>query len=205
METFEKGRFINVSLAGFDMPGNGDPAKSQEVELSILQQILYKKNRDALPDSRIDRILNRNRAHIRRVFWASVKVILPLGGILFLTFHEKVHQFTGVPQKIYETINEVPYGKMVTLFILSLVTLYSITECASKVGVFDKKIKLNKVGLLSGEMEFDSRDASSLLNNCLDEIVYFFPSLMNTALLFSKISTDLKILRYLSNSEKLTK
>ncbi|MGP4132266.1 hypothetical protein OJE16_22030 [Pantoea tagorei] len=68
VEEYEKGQFINVSLAGFDMPGNGDPAKSQEVELSILQQILYKKDRDALPDSRIDRILNRNKAHIGRVF-----------------------------------------------------------------------------------------------------------------------------------------
>jgi len=177
LEEYEKGHFINVSLAGFDMPGNGDPAKSQEVELSILQQILYKKNRDALPDSRIDRILNRNKAHIGRVFWASLKILLPLGGILFLLFHETAHQSTGVPEKIYDIINGLPYGKMAFLFILSLTTLYNIAECASKVGIFDKKIKLNKVGLLSGEMELDSREASSLLNNCLDEIVYFFSKL----------------------------
>lgn len=177
LEEYEKGHFINVSLAGFDMPGNGDPAKSQEVELSILQQILYKKNRDALPDSRIDRILNRNKAHIRRVFWASLKIFIPLGGIFFLVFHEKAHQSTGVPEKIYSIINVLPYGKMVVLLILSLVTLYNIAECASRVGIFDKKIKLNKVGLLSGEMELDSREASSLLNNCLDEIVYFFSKL----------------------------
>lgn len=43
LEEYEKGHFINVSLASFDMPGNGDPAKSQEVELSILQQNLYKR------------------------------------------------------------------------------------------------------------------------------------------------------------------
>ena len=174
VEEYEKGNFINVSLAGFDMPGNGDPAKSQEVELSILQQILYKKNRDELPDSRIDRILNRNKAHICRVFLASLKILLPLCGILFLLFNEKVSQSVGIPDYIYNTINSIPYGKMAALLILSIITLYYIVESASKVGVFDKKIKLNKVGLLSGEMELDSTESSSLLNNCLDEIVYFF-------------------------------
>ena len=174
VEEYEKGHFINVSLAGFDMPGNGDPAKSQEVELSILQQILYKQNRDALPDSRIDRILNRNKAHICRVFLASLKILLPLCGILFLLFNEKISQSVGIPDYIYNTINSIPYGKMTALLILSIITLYYIVESASKVGVFDKKIKLNKVGLLSGEMELDSTESSSLLNNCLDEIVYFF-------------------------------
>ncbi|MEN4578077.1 P-loop NTPase fold protein [Pantoea agglomerans] len=177
LDEYEKGHFINVSLAGFDMPGNGDPAKSQEVELSILQQILYKKNRDALPDSRIDRILNRNKAHIRRVFWSSLKIFLPIGGVIFLMFHEKAQQSAGVPEKLYGIINEVPYGKIFLLLLLTLVALYNIAECASKIGVFDKKIKLNKVGLLSGELEVDSREASSLLNNCLDEIVYFFSKL----------------------------
>ncbi|PKB89459.1 hypothetical protein A8A01_15210 [Ewingella americana] len=53
-------KYINVSLAGFDMTENESTVgpNHQEVELSILQQILYKENRDELPDSRIDRILN---------------------------------------------------------------------------------------------------------------------------------------------------
>lgn len=177
MGEFENGHFINVSLAGFDMPGNGEPAKSQEVELSILQQILYKKNRDALPDSRIDRILNRNKEHIRHVFVASLKILLPLGGAFFLMFHDTAHRLTGVPEGLYDFINELPYVRMVVLAILFLILLYFITECASRVGIFDKKIKLNKVGLLSGELDLQSGDTSSLLNNCLDEIVYFFSKL----------------------------
>ncbi|WP_323808049.1 hypothetical protein [Klebsiella pneumoniae] len=35
--------------------------ENSEIELSILQQILYKENKDNLPDSRIDRIQNRNK------------------------------------------------------------------------------------------------------------------------------------------------
>jgi hypothetical protein len=179
MEKFRPDEFINVSLAGFEMQENGEPAKAQEVELSILQQILYKKNRDALPDSRIDRILNRNQAHIRRVFWSVLKVAAPLGGILALIYHDKVLKFTGIPEAFFSFINAIPYPKAVFLLVFFLAALYFITECASQVGIFDKKIKLNKVALLSGEMELESTETSSLLNNCLDEIVYFFSRVDN--------------------------
>lgn len=179
MEKFRPDEFINVSLAGFEMQENGEQAKAQEVELSILQQILYKKNRDALPDSRIDRILNRNQAHIRRVFWSVLKVAGPLGGILALIYHDKVLEFTGIPDSFFSFINIIPYPKAVFLLFFVLATLYFITECASQVGIFDKKIKLNKVALLSGEMELESTETSSLLNNCLDEIVYFFSRIDN--------------------------
>lgn len=49
MDTFRKERHISVSLAGFDMKKMDAPPKPQEVELSILQQILYKKNRGRAP------------------------------------------------------------------------------------------------------------------------------------------------------------
>ncbi|WP_445923308.1 YobI family P-loop NTPase, partial [Klebsiella pneumoniae] len=58
--------FINVSLADFSLSGKSEKSESEsvEIELSILQQILYKENKDNLPDSRIDRIQNRNKKHI---------------------------------------------------------------------------------------------------------------------------------------------
>lgn len=179
MEKFRPEAFINVSLAGFEMQEKGEPAKAQEVELSILQQILYKKNRDALPDSRIDRILNRNQAHIRRVFWSVLKVAAPLCGILALIYQDKLLKLTGIPEGVFSFINVTPYLKAVFLFILILAALYFITECASQIGIFDKKIKLNKLALLSGEMDLGSAETSSLLNNCLDEIVYFFSRIDN--------------------------
>ncbi|MBK0098860.1 hypothetical protein IBT49_22955 [Erwinia sp. S63] len=179
MEKFRPEAFINVSLAGFEMQEKGEPARAQEIELSILQQILYKKNRDALPDSRIDRILNRNRAHIRRVFWAVLKVAAPVGGILAIIYYNKVLKITGIPAESLNFLNVIPYPKAVLLLVFILTALYFITECASQIGIFDKKIKLNKVALLSGEMDLSSADTSSLLNNCLDEIVYFFSRIDN--------------------------
>nr|WP_323807848.1 hypothetical protein [Klebsiella pneumoniae] len=40
--------------------------------------------------------------------------------------------------------------------------------------VFLIKIKLSKIAFLQGSADMASQESSSLLNNCLDEIVYFF-------------------------------
>jgi hypothetical protein len=60
---------------------------------------------------------------------------------------------------------------------LSLLSLYYVADSASRAGFFDKKIKLSKIAFLSGELEGSQVEKSSLLNNCLDEIVYFFSKL----------------------------
>lgn len=57
---------------------------------------------------------------------------------------------------------------------LVLVTLFCIVRVASKVGFFDKKLKLSKIAFLQASAEMAQQESSSLLNNCLDEIVYFF-------------------------------
>jgi len=174
MNTFRKGRYINVSLAGFDLEKKDNASKPQEVELSILQQILYKENRDALPDSRIDRILNRNQSHIKRVFISAFKIALPLGIFLAFIFTDKAINILGVPENIISWFNWAIPFKSVFLLLSFCVSLYFISEFTSKIGIFDKKIKLNKISLLSGDVETGSSDSTSLLNNCLDEMVYFF-------------------------------
>ncbi len=179
LEKYRIDSFINVSLAGFELQGKVDSDNAHEVELSILQQILYKKNRDALPDSRIDRILNRNRAHIFRVFWSVLKVTIPLCVTLALINQDKFSKIIGVKLSLLNHINSSPIIKLILMSLFFLLFLYFITECASKIGMFDKKIKLSKLALLSGEMEIESTEKSSLLNNCLDEIVYFFSRIDN--------------------------
>ncbi len=94
------GKFINVSLASFEMTENKDSEKSnQQVELSILQQILYKENSDALPDSRLDRILNRNSKHIWKIFISVLCMMIPAGLALSLIFAKKYQKFFPYPQK----------------------------------------------------------------------------------------------------------
>lgn len=179
MDTFRKDRHISVSLAGFDMEKMDAPPKPQEVELSILQQILYKKNRDALPDSRIDRILNRNRAHIWRVFSSALKLAIPLGLLLALIFPDKALSIAGVPASIVSWLDWAVSLKPLFLLLSFGFSLYSISAFTSRIGIFDKKIKLNKISLLRGEVETGSGESSSLLNNCLDEMVYFFSKIQD--------------------------
>ena len=59
------------------------------------------------------------------------------------------------------------------LIFLAFVALYFITASASRIGIFDKKLKLSKIALFSGDVEASDQETPSLLNNCLDEIVYF--------------------------------
>ncbi|WP_446923944.1 YobI family P-loop NTPase, partial [Klebsiella pneumoniae] len=80
LKTHLNREFINVSLADFSLSGKSDeaPLENSEIELSILQQILYKENKDNLPDSRIDRIQNRNKKHISSLFLTVLSVVAPL-------------------------------------------------------------------------------------------------------------------------------
>lgn len=169
-------QYINVSLAGFDMTENKSTVAPthQEVELSILQQILYKENRDQLPDSRIDRILNRGWYHTLKTYLNLLKIALPMGVFLFVLFFSKVAEQLGLPKEWNKILNEHYLLRGWGLALLALISLFFATQLASRVGIFDKKIRLGKIAFLSGDMEFNDKEPSSLLNNCLDEIVYFF-------------------------------
>ncbi|HBL4918596.1 TPA: hypothetical protein LR156_004575, partial [Enterobacter hormaechei] len=77
--------------------------------------------------------------------------------------------------------------KVLLLTIFAFTSLYFITDCATKIGIFDKKIKLSKIAFLSGDVEVSEKEASSLLNNCLDEIVYFFSRLNYKVVIFEDL------------------
>lgn len=175
-----KGKFINVSLASFEMTEiKSKEISNQQVELSILQQILYKESSDALPDSRIDRILNRNPKHIRKIFRTVLSILIPAGLAFALVFSKKISEFFNIPAGAVAFLSEHYYLNIIAVMVMGIVSLFFISGTASRAGFFDKKIKLSKIAFLSGEVEGVEADKSSLLNNCLDEIVYFFSKLKN--------------------------
>ena len=91
--------YINVSLAGFDIAKNEKekPDNMREVEISILQQILYKVDRKTLPDSRIERIQNRNDKYVKDTFYSLLLTILPVLMLLALIFNAKVIEYLQFP------------------------------------------------------------------------------------------------------------
>lgn len=169
-------QYINVSLAGFEMAENENSPRvsNQQVELSILQQILYKENRDALPDSRIDRILNRSWLHTVKTYLSLLKVAVPTAVLCGILFFDTVTKWLKLPKEWSVSLNEHYIIKAFVMTGLALTSLFFLTQIASRIGIFDKKIRLGKIAFLSADLEFNEKEPSSLLNNCLDEIVYFF-------------------------------
>ncbi|MBA5600939.1 DNA-binding protein [Pectobacterium aroidearum] len=182
-------KYINVSLAGFDMTENETTVSPthQEVELSILQQILYKENREKLPDSRIDRIINRGPHYVRGTYWALLKVIAPIAVAAFIIYFKMISEFLSLPPSWTEVFNTHYIIKGIALVFLAFTALYFVTASASRIGIFDKKIKLSKIALLSGDVEASNQETPSLLNNCLDEIVYFFTRLEYKVVIFEDL------------------
>lgn len=182
-------QYINVSLAGFEMAENKNtpPLTSQEVELSILQQILYKENRDALPDSRIDRILNRSWYHTVKTYFSLLRVAVPTTILLGIVFFDKVSGWLKLPENWSAILDDHYITKTLVLTGLALTSLFFITQIASRIGIFDKKIRLGKIAFLSGNMELKDSEPSSLLNNCLDEIAYFFSRRHFTVVVFEDL------------------
>ncbi|EPW3925012.1 DNA-binding protein [Enterobacter sichuanensis] len=182
-------KYINVSLAGFEMTEKENivgPA-DQDVELSILQQILFKENRALLPDSRIDRIQNKDRLHTFRTYGALLRVGIPVACFAGLLFYGPLSEFLNLPANWKLFVDKHYFWKAGLLTAIAFLALYFITDCATKIGIFDKKIKLSKIAFLSGDVEVNEKEASSLLNNCLDEIVYFFARLEYKVVVFEDL------------------
>lgn len=181
--------FIKVSLADFSLSGKSEKSESEnvEIELSILQQILYKENKDNLPDSRIDRIQNRNKKHIFSLFATVLTVVGPILLLAVALFPKKILSLFSVDEVTLNTIIDAYPARLVFSAFMGTVGLFFIVRAASKAGIFDKKIKLSKIAFLQGSADMASQDASSLLNNCLDEIVYFFSRSQHKIVVFEDL------------------
>ncbi|MBS0883213.1 DNA-binding protein [Pantoea sp. JGM49] len=180
--------FISVSLADFSLSGKDlVPPKNSEIELSILQQILYKEDKSSLPDSRIDRIQKRDKKHIFGIFFSSLSIVLPLFLFSLSVMPQKILSYFGTDEKTLAYVENAFPGRLVISMILALASLFFTVRVASKAGFFDKKLKLNKIAFLQASADVSAQESSSLLNNCLDEIVYFFSRSRSKVVVFEDL------------------
>lgn len=134
---------------------------NQLLEKSILQQIFYKEKDKTIPFSRFKRISNiKKSALILHSFLIGVLFIYSLA--IFLP--EKVHQFFMCDVK--EQILEYPFISWIMFFIL-VFYFYKIFQ-------YFMKLQVSKFNIKSGEIEVNNKDKTSILNEHLDEILYFF-------------------------------
>ena len=146
-----KHNYVKLSLSTF----NGKDYKEEEIERSILQQLLYSQNKAKLPNSKIERT---NKPSFWKTFiFASLLTIFIASSILFGTELSSI--------KVFEKATWTKYlflGLMIGSF------GYILFHCLyyksfKKIKYKDFEIETKNVG-----------DSSSIINKLIDEILYFF-------------------------------
>jgi len=169
-------RFLNISLATFkdtgkiqQQPGdNNDNGTNYKellrlIELSILQQLFFHEKNHKTPDSRFKKI--KKESSWKLVLYTCL-TILSLLSILYL-FFPKIFQAITV-------LKPISNDSFIVGYIASTILLTSIffVILKSSRGLLSASIK--KLNINNAEIEIDKGISKSILNNHLDEIIYFF-------------------------------
>lgn len=157
---------LHISLAAFvpEADSGGDKVSRQEIERSILQQMLYGADANKLPLSRFNRIQSPG-------VWSIFKSLYIMLGILALwyVFHQREDIISGtffIPLALSNWFNLGIFALAATFLWMTLHHFY-----VASFGVSLKSISLKNV-----EIRPAVDHQTSILNCHLDEIVYFFQS-----------------------------
>lgn len=163
-------KFLNISLATFKDEINGnssiDDGLLRLIELSILQQIFYHVENDKIPDSRFKKI---NSIGNKKLIGYSVALIIWFISISITLVPDLFYNLFRL--KINEVNQTVLFLVHYTALVLMLVGIYRVIK--KSIRIFNSS-KINKLNIQSGEIEIDKEIDKSILNNHLDEILYFF-------------------------------
>ncbi|WP_294255441.1 ATP-binding protein [uncultured Comamonas sp.] len=157
---------LHISLAAFipDADSKGGKIGRQEIERSILQQMLYGADANRLPLSRFKRIQSPS-------IWSSLKSLYITAGVLSLWYTYSIREwiFTKNYFKPLVLSNAIDLAACVFAVIFLWVTLHHFY--VASFGLSLKSISLKDV-----EIKPAYDDQTSILNRHLDEIIYFFQS-----------------------------
>ncbi len=172
---------LHISLASFvpEADSGGEKVSRQEIERSILQQMLYGADANKLPLSRFNRIQAPG-------FWSFIKSFYIMIGVLalwyvFLQREDVVNGSFPLPFSFSSWFNNdsfllpfllsnwVNLGSVILAGSFLWVTLHHFY--VASFGLSLKGISLNNV-----EIKPANDDQASILNRHLDEIIYFFQS-----------------------------
>lgn len=156
---------LQLSLASF-LPDSKEPGKvsKQEIERSILQQILYGVDANKLPFSRFKRI----RAPKRTAIVTSLLITLGLGCTWYL-FTKQDQLISGAFLDPFALSNWFNYLCVLAVSVFAWKIVHSIYT--NSLGLSLKSVSLKDVQIAPA-----ATDQESILNRHLDEIIYFFQS-----------------------------
>lgn len=196
---------MTVSLADFDMLKTVDPmqdklsetsvkserkARQEEksLEYSILQQILYKAKKNELPYSRIERIADIVPVQI---FKMALNLFATVGtGLigLFLLFPNYYGTKLSLSAEFISTVLNIPsIIRIGSSAIPLLIAFYIILGKLHRVGLFDRRVSIDKIDISKGATISSRPPDPSLLNVFIDEIVYFFEKKKYNVVIFEDL------------------
>jgi hypothetical protein len=158
-------QLLHISLASFKEIKDGDYEKfKDQIQLNILQQIIYSQKADKLPESRIKRI---NEIDIwDRQNWLKVLAFLGISISTYLLI--KFYQFEINPNNWKKSLDFS--FSCFTLLIISFLSMIPIGEIVIEIV---KNLKVNKLNLT--ELDLGNKNENKeILNSHIDEIIYFF-------------------------------
>jgi hypothetical protein len=170
LRTFEKNNngwiYLPISLATFkdEQINNVDVdtkyERNQLIEKSILQQIFYREEERNIPSSRFKRIKNI------KPYWlglhVSLLVVLSLIGIFLYApkYYKSLFLISELP-KLNESV------LLGSFFIGTIYFIYQLSK-------YLMNLQVSKLNLKDGAIELGNKEKTSILNEHLDEILYFF-------------------------------
>lgn len=158
--------YLQLSLASFlpNVIGDNKKLSKQEIERSILQQMLYGVEADKLPFSRFKRIQIPSRGSIEATLFIAVGL-----ACAWYIFNKQADIVSGAFFKPQDSSNWFNYTCVGVLILFVWKVVYSIYTASF--GFSLKSISLKDVQIAPA-----ATSDESILNRHLDEILYFFQS-----------------------------
>ena len=213
IQTFQKRnknqdfKFLPISLATFkEINEDKTPPQDEEllrlIELSILQQFFYHEKDNKIPDSRFKKIKSHSKWFLRLQTIGFISFLISFLYLVFPKFLAKFSLIDITPN--YQ--NSVHSTAVIIIALGLLFFLFKVTRII-------KSVVIKKLSVNNASIEIDDSISKSILNNHLDEILYFFEvTKYNTVIIEdidrfeqTEVFTKLRELNLLINNSKKTK
>ncbi len=180
-------KYTNISLADFKGTDDNQEADEldeiklvQQIEKSIVQQILYRVKDSDMPNSRFRKIvMNKPSWH-----WLLAQ---PLGFfILLLSIALIIFPTTVITGSLNTLLATIQFKEFISLFSTMYLFIFPCLLLKDIYRYFNK-FSVSKLNLLKGEVTLDSKNNDSIFNLHIEEIIYYFAGTKSNVVIFEDL------------------
>lgn len=159
--------YISLGMLGLEENEIDVNEFCQEIEKSIIQQIIYKEKNTKLPDSNIKRVSKLKK---RNVFLIMLVIILLISLKISSLY---IENYSEIIKTIIDKFLNLNIGYKIGIGIVTIIIIWLISKLFAK---FFKKVDIKniKFNFSNTELEIEKTSTESLINKYMDELVYFF-------------------------------